>query len=102
MIRGLASYALAFVNLATRFSSWGWTLDLSSKTSSGGTISPVNVSFVGNFTKCLPKNCKSETATFFGSPSALPPPNVDFQEHWRYRHLIDLDGAGFSGRFLPF
>lgn len=27
---------------------------------------------------------------------------VDFQEHWRYRYLFDLDGAGFSGRFLPF
>ncbi|RHZ47897.1 hypothetical protein CDV55_100671 [Aspergillus turcosus] len=27
---------------------------------------------------------------------------VDFQTHWRYRYLFDLDGAGFSGRFLPF
>ncbi|KAJ9245939.1 CAZyme family GT90 [Paecilomyces variotii] len=27
---------------------------------------------------------------------------VDFQEHWRYRYLFDLDGAAFSGRFLPF
>ncbi|KAL2002625.1 hypothetical protein VTN02DRAFT_6387 [Thermoascus thermophilus] len=27
---------------------------------------------------------------------------VDFQDHWRYRFLFDLDGAGFSGRFLPF
>lgn len=26
----------------------------------------------------------------------------DFQSHWRYKYLIDLDGAGFSGRFLPF
>lgn len=26
----------------------------------------------------------------------------DFQAHWRYRFLFDLDGAGFSGRFLPF
>ena len=26
----------------------------------------------------------------------------DFQEHWQYRFLFDLDGAGFSGRFLPF
>jgi Glycosyl transferase family 90 len=26
----------------------------------------------------------------------------DFQTHWRYRYLFDLDGAGFSGRFLPF
>lgn len=27
---------------------------------------------------------------------------VDFQKHWSYRFLFDLDGAGFSGRFLPF
>lgn len=26
----------------------------------------------------------------------------DFQDHWRYKYLFDLDGAGFSGRFLPF
>ncbi len=29
-------------------------------------------------------------------------PPTDFQEHWRYRYLFDMDGAGFSGRFLPF
>ena len=27
---------------------------------------------------------------------------ADFQDHWQYRYLFDLDGAGFSGRFLPF
>lgn len=27
---------------------------------------------------------------------------VDFQNHWSNRYLFDLDGAGFSGRFLPF
>ncbi|KIV77209.1 hypothetical protein PV11_09026 [Exophiala sideris] len=26
----------------------------------------------------------------------------DFQAHWRHRFLFDMDGAGFSGRFLPF
>ena len=29
-------------------------------------------------------------------------PTIDFQSCWQYRHLFDLDGAGFSGRFLPF
>lgn len=29
-------------------------------------------------------------------------PPTDFQDHWRYRYLMDVDGAGFSGRFLPF
>jgi Glycosyl transferase family 90 len=27
---------------------------------------------------------------------------TEFQDHWQYRYLFDLDGAGFSGRFLPF
>ncbi|KAG0161503.1 hypothetical protein PDIDSM_9037 [Penicillium digitatum] len=27
---------------------------------------------------------------------------ADFQAHWSRRFLFDLDGAGFSGRFLPF
>lgn len=27
---------------------------------------------------------------------------VNFQNHWSHRFLFDLDGAGFSGRFLPF
>ena len=27
---------------------------------------------------------------------------TDFQSHWQYRYLFDLDGAAFSGRFLPF
>ncbi|KAK2867824.1 hypothetical protein FQN49_003432 [Arthroderma sp. PD_2] len=27
---------------------------------------------------------------------------VEFDDHWKYRFLFDLDGAGFSGRFLPF
>ncbi|KAL3965227.1 hypothetical protein ACCO45_002231 [Purpureocillium lilacinum] len=30
-------------------------------------------------------------------PSALP-----FEENWRFRHLMDMDGAGFSGRFRSF
>ena len=29
-------------------------------------------------------------------------PHTDFQDHWRYRYLFDMDGAGFSGRFIPF
>ncbi|XHF98209.1 hypothetical protein AWENTII_001774 [Aspergillus wentii] len=29
-------------------------------------------------------------------------PWTDFQNHWKYRYLFDLDGAGFSGRFVPF
>jgi hypothetical protein len=31
-----------------------------------------------------------------------PIKGTDFQAHWSYKYLFDLDGAGFSGRFLPF
>lgn len=62
----------------------------------------VNVSFVGKFGRCDQPDCTAEHTTFYGSSTAEPPPSVDFQEHWRHRHLIDLDGAAFSGRFLPF
>ncbi|KAI1087694.1 glycosyltransferase family 90 protein [Rostrohypoxylon terebratum] len=62
----------------------------------------VNVSFVGNFNRCDDRDCTAEHSTFYGSADAEPPPTLDFQEHWRHRHLIDLDGAAFSGRFIPF
>lgn len=62
----------------------------------------VDIAFTGNFNKCDPSDCRSETATFHGHNQGLGAPNIDFQEHWLYRHLIDVDGAGFSGRFLPF
>ncbi|KAI1121069.1 hypothetical protein F5Y10DRAFT_257106 [Nemania abortiva] len=62
----------------------------------------VNVSFVGSFSRCDGRDCGAEHTTFYGSPSAEPPAALDFQESWRHRHLVDLDGAAFSGRFLPF
>ncbi|KAI0964847.1 hypothetical protein F4678DRAFT_477046 [Xylaria arbuscula] len=62
----------------------------------------VNVSFVGSFSRCNERDCTAEHATFYGSSLAEPPAAHDFQENWQHRHLIDLDGAGFSGRFLPF
>ncbi|KAH8162738.1 hypothetical protein CIB48_g5508 [Xylaria polymorpha] len=62
----------------------------------------LNISFVGSFTRCDERDCTAEHTTFYGSASAQPPSADDFQESWRHRHLIDLDGAAFSGRFLPF
>lgn len=73
----------------------------------GGPPIAVNVSFVGPWARCDARDCALEQAAFYdpattaAAPSAPPPP-VDFQEHWRHRHLVDLDGAAFSGRFLPF
>jgi hypothetical protein len=31
-----------------------------------------------------------------------PAKRISFQEHWKYRYLFDMDGAGFSGRFHAF
>ncbi|KAK8123305.1 hypothetical protein PG999_003223 [Apiospora kogelbergensis] len=63
----------------------------------------VNISFVGDFNdRCDQRDCRLQQATFYGSPTAESAPSQDFQEHWHHRHLVDLDGAAFSGRFLPF
>jgi hypothetical protein len=86
----------------------------------------VNVTYVGNFHKCDGPDCAAEEDTFYpimkmtrppdpppgkDAPPPEPPkedheherpPEVPFAENWRYRHLVDLDGAGFSGRFIPF
>lgn len=42
-------------------------------------------------------DCPDQLSTF--SPLGT---SVDFQAHWKHKYLLDLDGAGFSGRFLPF
>ncbi|OCK79306.1 glycosyltransferase family 90 protein [Lepidopterella palustris CBS 459.81] len=47
--------------------------------------------------RCGGQDC-SDQATEFGPAY----PRSDFQAHWQHRYLFDSDGAGFSGRFLPF
>ncbi|GKT62926.1 hypothetical protein ColTof3_10265 [Colletotrichum tofieldiae] len=62
-----------------------------------------DVGFVGDFAKCHREDCASQRDTFWGVGASSSPKNkVAFGEHWRYAHLMDLDGAGFSGRFIPF
>lgn len=55
-----------------------------------------DIAIVDRIARCGERDCGEQEAEF-----ALVKP-VDFQSHWRYRYLFDLDGAGFSGRFLPF
>lgn len=55
-----------------------------------------SVRFVDNIVRCADPDCVAQAAEF-GLVKAH-----DFQKHWRYKYLVDLDGAGFSGRFLPF
>ena len=53
-----------------------------------------------DITRCGFGDCQRETAQF-GNASELQL-SIHFREHWRYKYLLDMDGAGFSGRFLPF
>ncbi|KAI1910594.1 hypothetical protein LOZ61_004342 [Ophidiomyces ophidiicola] len=46
--------------------------------------------------RCAGEDCEDQTREFGTVP------RTDFQDHWKYRFLFDMDGAGFSGRFLPF
>ncbi|KAF1838277.1 hypothetical protein BDW02DRAFT_565094 [Decorospora gaudefroyi] len=56
----------------------------------------IDVRLVGPIARCAGRDCIDQTNEFgFGDP-------VDFRQHWRYRYLFDADGAGFSGRFIPF
>ena len=55
-----------------------------------------SIALVGKINRCWDSDCPTQGREF-----GLADP-TDFQSHWHHRYLIDLDGAGFSGRFLPF
>jgi hypothetical protein len=55
-----------------------------------------DVHFVGRFVRCWDIDCPQQEAEFGLAE------RTNFQEHWQYKYLLDVDGAGFSGRFLPF
>lgn len=56
-----------------------------------------DVHVVDTIVRCGGKDCVEQSKEF--APLVAP---SDFQAHWSYKYLLDLDGAGFSGRFLPF
>jgi hypothetical protein len=55
-----------------------------------------DIRFVGEIVRCGEPDCTDQAKEFKMADK------IDFQQHWRYRYLFDADGAGFSGRFLPF
>ncbi|KAL4802666.1 hypothetical protein BDV18DRAFT_146272 [Aspergillus unguis] len=55
-----------------------------------------SVSVTDPIVRCRDEDCDDQTKEF------NPGGRVDFQDHWQYRYLFDADGAGFSGRFIPF
>ncbi|KAF4555970.1 Hypothetical protein D9617_2g059360 [Elsinoe fawcettii] len=56
-----------------------------------------DVKFTDPIVRCGEPDCTNQAVAF--KPLVAP---TDFQLHWSYKYLLDLDGAGFSGRFLPF
>jgi hypothetical protein len=56
----------------------------------------ISVTFVDEPTRCFGPDCDVQRLEFSFDLS------IDFQDHWKYKYLFDLDGAGLSGRFLPF
>lgn len=55
-----------------------------------------SIAIAENTVRCDPPDCRTQVSEF-GTVE-----RTDFQSHWKYRFLFDMDGAGFSGRFLPF
>ncbi|KAL4758869.1 putative capsular associated protein [Aspergillus foveolatus] len=55
-----------------------------------------SVSITDPIVRCRNEDCTDQ------KDELGPGGRVDFQDHWQYRYLFDSDGAGFSGRFLPF
>lgn len=56
----------------------------------------LNISIVDGIARAWDNDGVAQDAEF-----GFAPP-TSFQDHWRYRYLLDIDGAGYSGRFLPF
>ncbi|KAF2230977.1 glycosyltransferase family 90 protein [Viridothelium virens] len=56
-------------------------------------IIDVNFSHIG---QCDPEDCEAQKAFFD------PATEVDQQDAWKYKYLLDMDGNAFSGRFYAF
>jgi hypothetical protein len=103
--KGMARQRLAHLTNTT-YQSTETPLFLSYDSSSGFTLTSVSVSapnlldadvgIVDKIARCNGADCSDEELDL-GFKSA-----ADFQAHWGYKYLFDLDGGGFSGRFLPF
>ena len=80
--------------LVPNLHSKGWWSKISTVDHSLQSLS--NTSIVQKIDRCAQEDCMEQKEAF---DLAKP---IDFQNHWKYRYLFDLDGAGFSGRFIPF
>ena len=57
-----------------------------------------DIHLVRKIQRCANRDCLAQHMEFH--PEYVAP--IDFQESWRYKYLVDMDGAGLSGRFIPF
>ncbi|KAI4181855.1 MAG: hypothetical protein L6R41_006366 [Letrouitia leprolyta] len=55
-----------------------------------------SIHLVEKIDRCWDADCTTQKGEFGLAGKS------NFQSHWQYKYLIDLDGAGFSGRFIPF
>ena len=60
------------------------------------TNTSLDVAIVDGIARCRGPDCLAQEQEF----DLVKP--IEFQSHWQYRFLMDMDGAAFSGRFLPF
>ena len=60
------------------------------------TNTSLDIAIVDGIARCRGPDCLSQEREF----DLVKP--MEFQSHWQYRFLMDMDGAAFSGRFLPF
>jgi hypothetical protein len=56
----------------------------------------VDAGFIDEIVRCGGPDCADQDKQFSLEN------RIDFKQHWDYRYLFDADGAGFSGRFVPF
>jgi len=58
----------------------------------------IDIHIPTDISRCNGWDCTAQYLEF--SPQYVAA--IDFQTHWQYKYLMDVDGAGFSGRFIPF
>jgi hypothetical protein len=58
----------------------------------------IDVHFVKDIARCFGRDCDVQYEEFQPQYTS----SIDFQDNWNYKYLMDVDGAGFSGRFIPF
>lgn len=69
-------------------------IDTSTRTAAD--MPATDIRIVEEIVRCAGADCDEQASVF------APATRIDFQDHWQYKYLFDLDGAGFSGRFISF